>query len=56
MPSRGSGDGMADESEEAKRQKRRRSWAIALGLVGLALLFYVLTIVKLGGNVFNRPM
>ena len=30
--------------------------AIALALAGLVLLFYVATIVRLGGNVFNRPM
>ena len=39
---------MADESEEAKRQRRRRSIAIALGLVALVVLFYAMTIVRLG--------
>ena len=47
---------MEPESEEAKRQKRRRSIAIALALLGLVALFYVLTIVKLGGNVLDRPL
>ena len=47
---------MEPESEEVKRQKRRRSVAIALALLGLVALFYVLTIVKLGGNVLNRPL
>jgi hypothetical protein len=47
---------MEPESEEAKRQRRRRSVAIALGLLGLVALFYVLTIVKLGGNVLDRPL
>ena len=42
---------------EAQRQrKRRRSIAIGLALAALALLFYVATLVRLGGNVFNRPM
>jgi hypothetical protein len=30
--------------------------AIALGLVALVVLFYVLTIVRLGGNVLDRPL
>lgn len=43
------------DSEEAK-QRRRRSVAIGLALGGLALLFYLATFVRLGGNVINRPM
>jgi len=38
------------------RRRRRRSIAIALALAGLVLLFYIATIVRLGGNVFNRPL
>jgi hypothetical protein len=53
---RGFGDGMEPDKEEAERQRRRRSLAIAAGLLALVLLFYLLTIVKLGGNVFNRPI
>jgi len=34
-------------------RRRRRSIAVALVLVGLVVLFYVTTIVRLGGNVFN---
>lgn len=33
-----------------------RSIAIGLLLAGLAILFYVATIVRLGGNVMNRPL
>jgi hypothetical protein len=33
-----------------------RSIAIGLTLAGLALLFYIATIVRLGGNVMNRPL
>jgi len=33
-----------------------RSIAIALALAVLAVLFYVATLVRLGGNVFNRPL
>ena len=35
-------------SEEQKRRRRARSIAIALALGALVLLFYVLTIVKVG--------
>ena len=42
---------------EQKRRQRNRSLAIALVLAGFALLFYVVTIVKLGPQVImNRPM
>ena len=43
------------EAERARRQKRR-SAAIALALIGLALIFYVATMLRLGGNVMNRTM
>ena len=39
-----------------RRRQRMRSLAIALALGALVVLFYVATIVRLGGNVFNRPM
>jgi len=45
----------ATEAERLRRQ-RVRSIAIALSLVALVLLFYVATLVRLGGNVFNRPI
>ena len=41
---------------ERQRQQRRRSIAIALTLIGMVVLFYVATIVRMGGNVLNRPM
>ncbi len=40
--------------EEAKRRRRRNSIALALVLAGLVLIFYVLTIVKIGPAVFDR--
>ena len=43
-------------SEEQKRRRRARSIAIGLALGALALLFYVVTIVKLGPGVLNRPL
>ena len=33
-----------------------RSVAIAWILAGLAVLFFIVTIVRLGGNVANRPL
>ena len=41
---------------EAKRQQRMRSIAIALALLGMVVLFFVATLVRLGGNVVNRPL
>jgi hypothetical protein len=48
----------SNEDEERHRLKRQRmrSLAIALALAGLVALFYIATIVRLGGNVFNRPL
>jgi hypothetical protein len=42
-------------TEEQRRRRRSRSIAIALILGALVLLFYVVTIVKLGPLVMNRP-
>jgi hypothetical protein len=41
---------------EEKRRQRNRSIAIALALVAVVILFYLVTILRLGGNVFNRPI
>ena len=43
-------------TEEQLRRRRARSIAIALSLGALVLLFYVITIVKVGPNVLTRPM
>ncbi len=43
-------------TDEQKRRRRARSLAIAGVLGFLVLLFYVVTIVKLGPNVLNRPL
>jgi hypothetical protein len=58
------GDVMDDRSpengivltEEQKRRRRARSIAIGVALGALALLFYLVTIVKLGPGVLNRPL
>ena len=48
---------MSDEEQrEWERRRRTRSIAIALALAALVVLFYVATIVRLGGNVMNRPL
>ncbi len=52
---------MADEdgiklTEEQVRRRRRRSIAIGLALAGLVVLFYVLTVAKLGPGVIDRPL
>ena len=43
-------------TEEQKRRRRHRSIALALVLGTLVLLVYVVTIVKLGPGVLNRPL
>ncbi|MBS9478740.1 hypothetical protein [Ancylobacter radicis] len=43
-------------SDEQKRRRRQRSVAIAVVLAGLCVLFYVVTIVKLGPAVLIRPL
>jgi hypothetical protein len=47
---------MHDADKERKRRQRMRSVAIAWILVGLVLLFFIVTIVRLGGNVALRQI
>jgi hypothetical protein len=47
---------MDDAEKERQRRQRMRSIAIAWILAALAVLFFVVTIVRLGGNVANRPL
>jgi hypothetical protein len=47
---------MDDADKERKRRQRMRSLAIAWILAGLVLLFFIVTIVRLGGNVALRPI
>jgi hypothetical protein len=42
-------------TEEQIKRRRQRNLAIAWTLGALIVLFFVVTIVKLGGNVANRP-
>ncbi|MEA2975225.1 MAG: hypothetical protein QOF19_745 [Alphaproteobacteria bacterium] len=43
-------------TKEQKRRQRGRSVAIGLALGALAVLFFAVTIVKLGSGVLTRPM
>lgn len=43
-------------SEADRRRRRSRSLAIAIVLGCIVLLFYVVTIAKLGPQVLNRPL
>lgn len=41
---------------EERRRQRVRNIAIGVALGSLFVLFYILTIARLGSNVFNRPL
>jgi hypothetical protein len=43
-------------TEEQKRRQRHRSMLIGWGLAALALLFFLVTLVRMGANVGNRPL
>ena len=46
-----------DQSDEtAKARQRKRSVALAWILGLLVLIFYALTIVKMGPSIINRPL
>ena len=43
------------EEDEVKK-RNRRSIVIGFILIAFAILFYAITIIRLGGDVFNRPL
>jgi hypothetical protein len=43
-------------TEKQRSSRRSRSIVLALVLAGFAILFYAVTIVKLGPGVINRPL
>ena len=43
-------------SPEDMARRKRRSWAMAIGLVLLIALFFVTTLVKLGASIMDRSM
>jgi hypothetical protein len=45
---------MQDAEQERKRRQRMRSLAIAWILAALVVLFFIVTIVRLGGHVAER--
>jgi hypothetical protein len=47
---------MQDAEKERQRRQRMRSVAIAWILAALVVLFFIVTIVRLGGNVADRPL
>ena len=47
---------MQDAEKERQRRQRVRSVAIAWILAALVVLFFIVTIVRLGGHVANRPL
>lgn len=44
------------DQREWERRRKMRSVGIALALAALVAIFYIATIVRLGGNVMNRPL
>ena len=50
----GQGERAVPGAEEQERRRRGRSIAIALALAAMAVLFFITTIVRLGGNVADR--
>ena len=50
-------NGMTEEQEAAfRKQRRRRSLALAGALALFAITFYVLTLVKMGPALFDRGL
>jgi predicted nucleic acid-binding Zn ribbon protein len=47
---------MEDAEAERKRRQRRRSMAIGWTLAILVILFFIVTLVRLGANVADRQM
>jgi hypothetical protein len=43
-------------TEEEKARRARRSKAIGLAIAGLCLLFYVISVFKMGAGVVKRPL
>lgn len=43
-------------TEEQKKRRRARNVAIGFALAGLVILFYVVTVVKMGVNILDRPL
>ena len=46
----------ATDQLEIAARRRRRSIVLGIVLAGMAVLFYVLTIAKMGPSIFDRAM
>jgi hypothetical protein len=44
------------DEREIQLRRRRRSIALAIVLGAVVVLFYLLTIFKMGPQIFNRPL
>jgi hypothetical protein len=44
------------KDEELAARRRKRSIALGLALAAVVVLFYVLTIVKIGPGILDRPL
>lgn len=44
-----------NESPEAGKSRKARSRMIALGLIVFILTVYAVTILRIGGNIWDRP-
>jgi t-SNARE complex subunit (syntaxin) len=49
-------DDRIEMTEAQKKARRSRSIALGVVLAALVVLFYVITVVKLGPGLFDRPM
>jgi thiol:disulfide interchange protein len=45
-----------DLTPEEKKKQKQRNLALAVTLAAFVALVYVVTVVKLGANVVNRPL
>ncbi len=44
------------EGEDFAKARRGRNIALALGLVVFVIIVFVVTVVRMGGNVVDRPL
>ena len=45
-----------NEDLEARRARQRRNLMLAAALIAFVILVFIVTIVRLGGNVADRPI
>jgi hypothetical protein len=48
--------GTMELTPEEKKKQNQRNWAIAGILLAFVVLVFWVTVVKLGGNIANRPL